>query len=1455
MSYRKFQNVPGIEPLTNIQFGVFSPEEIERQSVLKVQTADSFEAGEAKKGGLSTPLSGVTEPNQVCGTCGQGMADCAGHPTHIELSDYAHSTTFVKYVKNFLECICLRCSKLRLDVENPSVQEWILSLKKKKRLSRVRLKSKTISVCNREYGGCGSPLPNIKIDIDKDTAVAEYKTGVNSAGETDASGKIVERLTAMDIYSYLKRIKDEDCIYLGLDPKITRPESMILKYIYVTPVCNRPRIKGDHSMYHEDGHTHIYTSIFKHNKKLDQHLNRPGMTPNPFEQPMSLYKLLLQNTINSLYNNDSASKAKAMNTNRILKSIPVVLKGKGGLIRGNLMGKRVDFSARDVITGDSNIPIHCVGVPLKIAVKLTIPVTVTEQNIDELQQLVLNSRDIHPGANYVIPGSMLSGKGASFDLRDLRYSNTKIQLRVGDIVERHIKDGDYVLFNRQPTLHKMSIMGHEVRIIKYGDTFRMNQAVCKAYNADFDGDEMNMHVPQSVPTSTEVQTIAGVDNNVINGAKTSPSMAMIQDVIVGSWLMTSDGTTVDAHDYNNLMVAIGKGDNLVSCKKPQKITGKDLYSSLISPTVNILKRNGDKLSFDITAGQLRRGEIGKGPSGNIVHQLWTCENHQASLDYMTNTQMLVNRWMMNKGFSVGLGDTQVNEELNTKIREHLVTYSQDVSYQVSIAEDRANQLDGISVRDLERDIHSIAGRQLGEMSALLKRETPKSNSFVQMGVLSESKGSAINLGQIIGTVGSQNVMGSMPRKNMNGRALSCFYQDDDSPFARGFVFQSYTRGLSGPEFFFHSMGGREGLIDTAMKTAEVGYLQRRMVKGLEDLVIQYDYTVANSKGEIYQPNYGGAGINPAYFENELLPIIGETDTQVKSKYLFSKAVKGYSKASEQKLYKFLIEGRNLMQKAYGNTIGFDQNVLIKRVKVPVSIFMLLLRYKQSKEKSLKPQYVLDELENLWNDPLVQLSIPSVDIGEDQRILFKLVLYTQLSPKRCIQDHKLSKTDFDSLIKEIKRRYWRARVQPGTAVGVLAAQSIGEPVTQLTLNTFHSAGIKSTEQLGVPRINELLNLNKKQKTPQLVLPLLPGANKVDLMSALKHVTLNDIVKVTEIHYKISAETVASDNIYGFSESMMQQSPWAMRLVFERQKMLEYNVTTMDVVAIMRNYIYATQNEHYKIKKREARDLLRGLLDLQILGGADYGEESVIYILFSAERDPIDYQWLIQKKNQILERVKLEGYKNIRDVLFDERSKMTFSSNGAPEVKKYEVLVTEGINIPEIRDLNGIDFDNMQCNNILQTYTYYGIEAARTCLIESINRVFADQGVFLNYAHFSLLVDYMVYQGILTAMTRHGINKLETDVLSRASFEDTIPVLVNAAVFGERDTLKSVSSSVMVGQVPKIGTGICRLKVDVDKIINQPFDENFDNSENYIPLEEDPIFKDLTEGNHEEEFHLP
>ena len=743
------------------------------------------------------------------------------------------------------------------------------------------------------------------------------------------------------------------------------------------------------------------------------------------------------------------------------------------------------------------------------------------------------------------------------------------------------------------------------------------------------------------------------------------------------------------------------------------------------------------------------------------------------------------------------------------------------------------------------------------MASLLKKETPNTNAFKMMGVLASSKGSVINLGQIIGTVGAQNVMGSLPRKNMNRRALSCYYQDEDNPAARGFVFNSYTKGLTGPEFFFHSMGGREGLIDTAMKTAEVGYMQRRMIKGLEDLIIQYDYTVANSKGEIVQFNYGGAGINAAYLETELLPIIGETDKQIKDKYLFSKTPKDYSASKDKEIFKMLTNGRDIVRYAYKTTIGFDQNVLIKRVKLPVSIFSLLLRYKSSpKDKTLKADYVYQELEKLFQDSMMMITIPQHYDGSahDDRVLFRLVVYTQLSPKRCIKDHKFSKKTFDDLIKTLKMRFWRARVQPGTAVGVLAAQSIGEPVTQLNLNTFHSAGQKSSEQLGVPKINELLNLNKKQKTPQLTLPLLKEAHKERLISSLKYITLSEIVDSTNIYYKISPETVKEDGIFGWEENYNTQSPFTMRFEFDRQQMLDFNMTTKDVLILLNNYIFAAENDHYRIKKREARDLLRGFRDIRILSSSDYGSKSVLYLCFGIEQDPLDYQWLIQKKNQLVEKVKLEGYENIKDVELFDRSYMTFPNNKEPKVITKDVLITTGINVESIRNLSGIDFDNMLCNSIIQTYMYYGVEAARTCLIESLNHVFADQGVFLNYCHFSLLIDYMTHQGILIAMTRHGINKLETDVLSRASFEDTVPILVNAAVFGEKDTLRSVSSSIMVGKVPKVGTGICRLKVDVDKFLNVPFDEKYDGSEDYVPLEEDLVFQDLIEGRHSADFDL-
>jgi DNA-directed RNA polymerase beta' subunit len=362
-------------------------------------------------------------------------------------------------------------------------------------------------------------------------------------------------------------------------------------------------------------------------------------------------------------------------------------------------------------------------------------------------------------------------------------------------------------------------------------------------------------------------------------------------------------------------------------------------------------------------------------------------------------------------------------------------------------------------------------------------------------------------------------------------------------------------------------------------------------------------------------------------------------------------------------------------------------------------------------------------------------------------------------------------------------------------------------------------------LGVGTVNEKLNLFKKQSDPRTYVPLLEG-HQVDpeqLKSVLKHTNLKQMVSSTSIQYKFTQEEMEQSEILGLTPALVEKSPFCIKMVLNRNMLLENNMTTVRLKAILKSYINAMNIQHQKIKKRTARDIFKNMENIQILSTTDVSDQSCLYILFSIVIEPVDYQWLIRTKNKILEEVITEGYTNIRDVYINNVTNVVFKDKKPTLVKKTE-LILYGINLKDIRDLKCIDLNNIRCNNILKIYRTFGIEAARMALIEEIFRIFDSNGAGVNYHHISLLADAMCFHGFLVGCTRHGINKLDTSILARASFEDTIPTFVNAAVFSEHDPMKSVSANVMFGKIGRTGTGICDLNIDIEKILNTTTDFN-------------------------------
>lgn len=484
-----------IRPIDKIEFSVLSNETVRQMSALGKDTVgidipDLYDNMEPKRGGLIDSRLGVTDSDIDCATCGLNSLYCVGHFGHIDLAEAVFHMGYIDFVKKILSCICLKCSKLLVYKNEDELEEMLKNKSGKKRFGEIRNIAKNVSYCQKANYGCGTPVSKVKKEIKKTTGVINIISETNltglqtEEGDFDGKKKLRRILTPDDCYNILKNVSDTDCLILGLDPKKSRPESMVHKVFPVPPVQVRPSVKADFmaSSTMEDDLTHKLADIIKSNVRIRKFKETMNEANAKYSQD---HQHLLQYHIATYYNNDTLSIPKADQRGKSTTSLESRLKGKTGRIRGNLMGKRVDFSARTVITPDPTIDINQLGVPIKIAMNLNFPEVVTPQNINHLQKLVKNGRHQYPGANFVFPTSSIT-TGGRIQPIDLRYTKGKVELRYGDVVERHLVDGDFVLLNRQPTLHKLSMMGHRIKVIRNDDlrTFRLNVSATTSYNAD-----------------------------------------------------------------------------------------------------------------------------------------------------------------------------------------------------------------------------------------------------------------------------------------------------------------------------------------------------------------------------------------------------------------------------------------------------------------------------------------------------------------------------------------------------------------------------------------------------------------------------------------------------------------------------------------------------------------------------------------------------------------------------------------------------------------------------------------------------------------------------------------------------------------------------------------------------------------------------------------------------------
>ncbi|XP_013918320.1 PREDICTED: DNA-directed RNA polymerase II subunit RPB1 [Thamnophis sirtalis] len=1174
---------------------------MKRMSVTEtgIKYPETTEGGRPKLGGLMDPRQGVIERTGRCQTCAGNMTECPGHFGHIELAKPVFHVGFLGKTMKVLRCVCFFCSKLLVDSNNPKIKDILTKSKgqPKKRLTHVYDLCKGKNICEggeemdnkfgveqpegdedltkeKGHGGCGRYQPRIRrsgLEL-----YAEWK----HVNEDSQEKKIL--LSPERVHEIFKRISDEECFILGMDPKYARPEWMICTVLPVPPLSVRPAVVMQGSARNQDDLTHKLADIVKINNQLRRN-EQNGAAAHVIAEDVKL----LQFHVATMVDNELPGLPRAMQkSGRPLKSLKQRLKGKEGRVRGNLMGKRVDFSARTVITPDPNLSIDQVGVPRSIAANMTFAEIVAPFNIDRLQELVSRGNSQYPGAKYIIRHN-----GDRIDLR-FHPKSSDLHLQIGYKVERHMCDGDIVIFNRQPTLHKMSMMGHRVRILPWS-TFRLNLSVTTPYNADFDGDEMNLHLPQSLETRAEIQELAMVPRMIVTPQSNRPVMGIVQDTLTAVRKFTKRDVFLERGEVMNLLMFLSTWDGKVpqpAILKPRPLwTGKQIFSLIIPGHINCVRTHSTHpddedsgpykhISPGDTKVIVENGELIMGilckkslgtSAGSLVHISYLEMGHDVTRLFYSNIQTVINNWLLIEGHTIGIGDSIADAKTYQDIQNTIKKAKQDVIEVIEKAHN--NELEptpGNTLRQtFENQVNRILNDARDKTGSSAQKSLSEYNNFKSM-VVSGAKGSKINISQV------------GPSSHHSGSHLVGRTSEFSS---EGPGFKSPCRKLVWKETQ-KTPADKETEVLAPQQLQRTHFFSKALLEGL-----RLDFNERLPLGILGVEGPTSCSVRrPCFRRVEGATRYISLFSRFKFDYANERALR---RTLQEEMVKDILSNAHIQNELEREFEKMKEDREVLRVIFPTGDSKVSLTHlpqlpsggvyispTRNHGSSVSSRFLLPSLPGVkdlskklvivnGDDPL------SKQAQENATLLFNIHLRSTLCSRRMIEEFRLSGEAFDWLLGEIESKFNQAIAHPGEMVGALAAQSLGEPATQMTLNTFHYAGVSAKNvTLGVPRLKELINISKKPKTPSLTVFLLGQSARdaeraKDILCRLEHTTLRKVTANTAIYYDPNPQNtvVAEDqewvNVYYEMPDfdVTRISPWLLRVELDRKHMTDRKLT--------------------------------------------------------------------------------------------------------------------------------------------------------------------------------------------------------------------------------------------------------------------------------------------------------
>ena len=1477
-----------------VRFAVVPQDEIENTSAVHVTDSTLHHRNSARADSLLDPRFGAVNRFNPCGTCGRTLATCPSHPGHMTLPIPLPHVAFKGLVHQLLNVVCCNCSwLLASDADRRRVTTVVQHEKKRaanaagcRRLTalyacmRARRAAKPV-VCHNP--DCRWPQPTT--EMSEPYFIHRWDTALLDASP-DLDRELLQLCYAQTFNNFdavylLRSIPTKDLEFLGFSPHISHPGDMLLRVMAVPGAAVRPTLhQGDGSK------RQVYNQLTKILACIVKYINQVQTTAQTQEFDLTKmdnnrlpltagpgWTTALDQQIKSLYANIGAYMYPGRTKIPDFKMRPYDLKlhtvnsnlidplkgGKQGRYRQNIQGKRVDNCARTVVTPFPEGDADEVRVPAMLANVLCVGERVSQYTLTDQQARLQRGEFKH-----IIPDP----EHAPRELIEVNAVNRPhLVLRVGQVVERSLRTGDYVIVNRQPTLHKASMMAHRVVVMENIKTIGIHTNTMPPYNCDCDGDELNLHVMQSVPATVELQELMAVSNNMMHPGSNRPAIGMIQDDVVAVWALTSQDTWLTRAELMSLIMCarydpaadptapMGCADThkqwtCVDVPPPALVkpcelwSGKQLLSMLLPPTLSLLRpgpntgRSGSKDELIIDRGQMLTGQLCKrtvGPVANsLLHYVSLYLGYGAGCRMLSDMSRVAGAFFQRVGFSMGIDDcTPSTPQIQTNLKrmtddvEH--AYSADVRTRIKRMRAIAEASDDAHALDLaRRAAHAGETAAVNIVRSVLDTtgkivQLDRHNAVRIMTADAASKGTSFNSSQVVGCLGQTFVDGGRPAVPEGVRMLPSSrlpHQSEDNESTRtllqntGFISRPYSMGLTIEQAFMHAMGGREGLIDTARKTKVTGYLQRRLVKTLEALKCHHDWTVRNSRNSLFDRRFGGDGYEPArVFYLTKLELLEASDLVLAQSQVFK--------------YEDLVRVRDLLR---AHRITALQPALVTGATSPFSL------------ESLVPDGVsvvsrkcahFSKFVHYQTHDLLHKFVASVELPVAAHIMWHLAFCTRYCGE-CLTN----------LVHKMQRLHDRALLQPGDCIGALTATSLGEPATQLTLNTFHFSGTSNDGMTyGVPRMCEIIEASEHIRSPRTWVPLLPGTSHEDaqtLARSLVEVPLLNCLNASQVVYGLpDAVVLANPALFEATDTSVFMA-YTVKLVpqphvcFARLvNCIQESIGASGVVVsdgaalyvmLLRNdkdlakaLAKATSGHSAKAMKRHMRPLVFTTDDadttitnvpLHLLcppaaAAADAFEVQI--------QDVLEANMAREMLARLHETCMVGGYPGVAGATVRTQAYTRVDPVHNTIVSEQRLLLdVRGSVLGVAHSLPHVDLSNIVTNDIAKVYKMYGIDAAERVLFHEIRVCFEVGGARPDDRLVALLASVITHWGFILPVSRYGINRLaDQSIIAKISFEEVVEMILSAAAQGLCDDLQGPSETIMFGKLINAGTNMCEL----------------------------------------------